>query len=97
MKNIKLIAGVATTLSAVMWLATVKAEADSISTPGQVLAASDCSMIEQYPDGTQLVRTKRGLILKFFPNGLVIKKQGKPVEASVNAGCLSSLVNLSKH
>ncbi|MBX9567862.1 MAG: hypothetical protein K2X77_03165 [Candidatus Obscuribacterales bacterium] len=93
----KLIAGITLSLSVVVMAATVKAEADAINAPAQGLAAHGCSMVEEFADGTQVIKTKKGVLLKFLPNGLVIRKKDKAQEAGTHAGCLSSLINLSKH
>lgn len=94
--NIKLIAGIAVSLSILTVTATVKAEADSICAPANSLAASECSIVEEFKDGTQVIKTKQGLVLKFSPNGLAIRTRTKVNPRGVHAGCLSALVNLSK-
>lgn len=94
--NIRLITGIAITITLGVMAATVKAEADSITAPANGLAAHDCSIVEEFKDGTQVIQTKKGLLIKFLPNGLVIRKSGKLAKPAVHAGALSSLINLSK-
>lgn len=94
--NIKLIAGTAVAFSVLTLTATLKAEADSITAPANNLAAHECSIVEEFKDGTQVIKTKQGLVLKFSPNGLVIRTRTKVHQPGVHAGALSALVSLSK-
>lgn len=89
---------IAIALSVIAWAMAIfaRTEADAAMAPRLLLESQNCTLVDQLADGSDIVRSQRGIEFKFLNNGAVIKKVKVLTNKQAHASSLSEILALTQ-